>query len=190
MGTRNTIRHLGEARIVEAWGDVVKFIKCKIRNQDKYKWVAVDDEDFDYLNQWKWFEDKDGYAVRANIDRNTKKKLTAMPMHRLLMNPPKGMVVDHIDRSKTNNQRSNLRICTPEQNRYNMAPRNKLGLKGIKETKEGWSVRIRSNGEYIDLGVFDSVVMAVYAYNHAVDKYQGEYGYKNEIEKTLAGTSA
>lgn len=159
----------------------MKFIKCKIRNQDKFKWIAVSDEDYEELNRWSWFSDKDGYAVRASSDSNGR-KLTAMPMHRQLMSPPKGMVVDHIDRSKTNNQRSNLRICTSEQNRYNTAPRNKLKLKGINQLRNGmYEVKVRHNGTLIHIGQFDSVAAAVYAYNHHATRLQGEYAYKNEI---------
>ncbi|MBI5914019.1 MAG: sigma-70 family RNA polymerase sigma factor, partial [Bacteroidetes bacterium] len=45
------------------------------------------------------------------------------PMHRDIMQPPKGMVVDHIDHNTLNNRWCNLRLVTPEQNYANAGPR-------------------------------------------------------------------
>lgn len=76
------------------------------------KVALVDDSDYEWLSKHKWFC-QHGYAarnVRLNGARSTKR------MHQLIMNPPLGMVVDHIDQNKLNNQRSNLRLCVPRQN--------------------------------------------------------------------------
>jgi hypothetical protein len=159
----------------------MKFIRVKKRNKNAYKWVAVDDEDVAVLSNYSWFEDKNGYAVRAH------KGKTAMPMHRMLMNPPDGMCVDHIDRSKTNNQKSNLRICTRVENNYNRPSNNKLGVRGVHKVKDGYQVRLKANGELVYCETFESFVQAVYAYNRAAEKYHGEFAYKNEIKKAVHG---
>ena len=77
-------------------------------------YAKVDDEDFDWLNQWKWCAIvRDEVCVYAY---SNKKGL----MHRLILELTDSKVhTDHIDRDGLNNQRSNLRRCTPIQNNYN-----------------------------------------------------------------------
>lgn len=75
----------------------------------------VDDEDYEYLNQFHWLESY-GYAKR-NIMING--KLKSLLMHRVIMKPPVNLVVDHIDHNKLNNQKYNLRNCTSSENVMN-----------------------------------------------------------------------
>lgn len=75
--------------------------------------TIVDDEDYEYLNQFNW--QHSNYACRG-IRIN--KKLTVIQMHRVIMNAPKGMVVDHINHNKLDNRRSNLRIVTTAENNH------------------------------------------------------------------------
>ena len=42
-------------------------------------------------------------------------------MHRQIMNPPKGMVVDHIKGNRLDNTRAHLRVCTHSENSQNRA---------------------------------------------------------------------
>lgn len=52
--------------------------------------------------------------------------------------PPKGMVIDHIDRNAWNNQRSNLRFVTHAQNCQNSSRKqNKTGFRGVKVNNHG-----------------------------------------------------
>ncbi len=83
------------------------------------KFAQVDDEDYDYLNQWKWYTTKNHktfYAAR-HIRINGKQKL--IYMHRVIMNIIKGYKTDHIDHNGLNNQKYNLRICTCQENNRN-----------------------------------------------------------------------
>lgn len=54
-------------------------------------------------------------------------------LHRWLMKPPKGMVVDHINGNILDNRRKNLRVCTRKENAQNVKVHkdNKLGIKGV-----------------------------------------------------------
>jgi hypothetical protein len=69
----------------------------------------VDPADFDWLNQWMWYL-HGGYAVRYENEK-------VIFLHRALMQPPKGMIVDHKNRNKRDDTRANLHPCTRQENR-------------------------------------------------------------------------
>src|SRR5687767_1877850 len=73
--------------------------------------ALVDDADYEWLSKMRWSY-VNGYAVRNGTN-----------MHRLITSAPVGMDVDHIDRNRLNNQRSNLRVCTHKENMQNIANR-------------------------------------------------------------------
>ncbi len=97
------------------------------------KFTQVDDDKYDYLNQWKWYFD-DGYA-RRKVTVDGKQK--AISMHRLLMDAKKGQLVDHRNTDSLNNQCRNLRIANHSKNAMNMKKQpNKSSIyKGV--TKDG-----------------------------------------------------
>lgn len=86
--------------------------------------ALVDDEDYAFLNQFKWHTTTDGYAAR-NVKAG-KGKWRLLMMHRVIMNTPKGMDTDHRDHDTMNNQKDNLRICTRSQNNINHKKRKDL----------------------------------------------------------------
>jgi hypothetical protein len=71
--------------------------------------ALVDDEDFERLNQFKWRNSKTPNNLYAESG-------AFLRMHRLIMNCPDGLIVDHIDGDGLNNQKSNLRICSHQDN--------------------------------------------------------------------------
>ena len=80
--------------------------------------ALVDDEDYEWLNQWRWYVLKARhtfYAVRFDGGRT-------QSMHREIMCNPVGKEVDHSDMDGLNNQRINLRIATRSQNHKNVNP--------------------------------------------------------------------
>lgn len=82
--------------------------------------ILVDDDDFEWLSQWRWTIGGNGYAT-ASIKRPDGKRRTT-PMHRLIMNTPTGMIADHINRLRDDNRRSNLRNVTHHENMQNKTP--------------------------------------------------------------------
>lgn len=120
--------------------------------------ATVDDCDFELLNQWKWqvvCTDTKRYAGR-NPGGGGRSKYVSM--HRLLLNAPKGMEVDHLDGDGLNNRRSNLRLCTHAENLCNVGPprNNTSGIKGVSWYKRvrKWRVRITHLGKDIFAGYF------------------------------------
>jgi hypothetical protein len=97
------------------------------------QFTLVDEEDFNYLNQWKWHLGKGGYAYRRKYLSDGKDGFVSVYMHRLLLNPPPGMEIDHINGNGLDNHRANLRIVTHQQNSINHKVRcdNQSGLSGV-----------------------------------------------------------
>ena len=145
--------------------------KIKVGNT----FACVDDEDFDFLNQFSWKLHYKGYA-HASIK-----------MHRLVIPVSKDLQVDHKDWVKLNNQKNNLRQCTNAQNQQHNARGNinKNGYKGISYNAEypfnPWIARIGINKKRIYLGSYPTKELAAKAYNDAAKKYFGEFASLNEI---------
>lgn len=108
-------------------------------------------------------------------------------LHTLLMDPGRGMTVDHIDGNGLNNRRSNLRLCTPMQNQQNSAARKgKTSIyKGVTRPKRarGWRAQIRVNRQLILLGTFAQEEDAARAYDDAARRHFGPFARTNFPEK-------
>lgn len=138
------------------------------------KYALVDDEDYDRLNQWKWFAGKDynTFYARRNKGLNDKKSIP-ISMHREILNLKcgDGKMADHIDHNGLNNQRANLRLCTNAQNQWN----HRFHYKGIfKHQNNKWVARIWNNGKRLYLGMFDKQAEAKAAYQKAHKSRQQE----------------
>ncbi len=107
-------------------------------------------------------------------------------MYRLIMNAPKGMVVDHYDGNGLNNCRANLRICTRQQNAYNSRRSGGTSqFKGVHFEKATgkWRATITLKGEHFDLGLYDDEVEAARAYDRKAIELFGEFAYLNFPEE-------
>lgn len=146
------------------------------------QFALVDDEDFEYLNQFYWQAVKHGNTYYARrVDKTTKGK--RIYMHREITNCPKIMVIDHANRNGIDNQKANLRVCTQSQN---MA--NKLPLKGSRSKYMGvcyhkgskkWVAQMDSKGKHIYIGLFKTEENAAIAYNIYAERLHGEFARLN-----------
>ena len=154
------------------------------------KVALVDDEDYDYLNQWKWCLRGTGlgkfYAIRG-FEKSKKSNIKgSISMHRQLMKPTNGFVIDHLDGDTLNNQKINLRICTQSQNCSNQKKSisNTSGYKGVSYYKKNnrFNAKIAFNKKTIYLGSYIDPIDAARAYNAAALKYHGKFANINKID--------
>lgn len=152
----------------------------------KGKIALVDDEDYEFLMQWKWSVTKGRYTFYAErvapIDGRQKK----ISMHRLILGlTDPNIEGDHIDHNGLNNQRSNLRAATCSQQSYNRRNRkNSLSkYKGVcfHKAQKKWVSRISVPNKRIHLGYFDTELEAAFAYNNAAKKLHGDFAFLNKF---------
>lgn len=124
----------------------MKEIKC----ENHAGIILVDDEDYDRLIEFRWLWAK-GLICRG-IPCSGKRKPIANEIMR------QSGTIDHEDRNPFNNQKSNLRFCTQQQNCQN---RTKIqntsskykGVVYVKNRKK-WRACITLNGNKIYLGSY------------------------------------
>ena len=142
--------------------------------------VAVDEEDYDYLMKWKWHLTPKGYAMAYKS-----KGIGGILMHRLIMNAPKHMQVDHRDGNKLDNRKDNLRLCSRVQNCRNrkLNANNTSNFKGVTWDKKDkrFRAKIYVHRKTIHLGSYTEKVPAAIAYNNAATELFGEFARLNVI---------
>lgn len=122
--------------------------------------TIVDDEDYKWLSQWRWFCSTKGYAVRW-LPRHEK----LLYMHRIIMNTPDDKQVDHINRNRLDNRKENLRNVENIVNERNKSiyKNNKSGYKGVSwyKASQKWVVHISIDCRKKTIGYFDNFEEAV-----------------------------
>lgn len=144
------------------------------------RYALVDAADYEWLNQYQWHLCGGGYAARCEKGKR-------ILMHREIMKPPRGMVVDHIDANRSNNCRVNLRVCTPGENQRNQRKQrgSACPYKGVGYLKncKRCHAKLVFEGETVWLGHFDSEPEAARAYDRAAVEIFGEFARLNFPEE-------
>lgn len=136
--------------------------------------VLFDREDYPKIAQHKWSK-SGGYACTIIDGHNVR-------FHRLIIDCPEKMLIDHINRNRLDNRKCNLRICTTMQNNWNaIYPRFNGGHRGVIKLNRTnkWLARINVNYECIILGRYNSFEEAVEARLKAEKFYFGEFAPKD-----------
>lgn len=144
------------------------------------KTAIVDEADYVLLKYFRWHL-FGGYVGHSRRDENGKS--IVLFMHRIIINAPDGLEVDHINGNPFDNRRENLRLATRSQNCMNQKPKTRELPKGVSIWRRGGSAhfvaQIKINGKRIFLGRFADQRDAAQAYNVAAKKYFGEFARSN-----------
>jgi hypothetical protein len=139
------------------------------------QFAIVDIADFEWLNQWRWFASwGDGFYARRRVRGKN------LLMHREILQPRKGYLVDHRNGNTLDNRRENLREATTSVNAINRRIRcdNTSGYVGVKKNGNGWCASVSVGGRRISLGTFSLKEDAVFARLAGESRY-----YKNSVRK-------
>jgi len=149
------------------------------------QFAIVDDADFDWLNQWKWYAawqplGQCYYALRRPSVWTGKRP--TIIMHRFILAAPDGMKVEHENHNTLDNQRHNIRIATHAQNMHNSRKRrnNTTGFKGVcwQSERRKFYAQICLNRKNKFLGYFDKPEDAHAAYVKAATELHGKFACK------------
>lgn len=140
------------------------------------QFVLVDAADYEWLSRHKWSLLGNGYAARRERGKT-------IYMHREILQPPDGAIVDHCDGNRSNNCRRNLRACTRQENLRNQAKRAGClsQYKGVSYDKRHhkWFTTIYYDNKSFRLGAFDDEVEAARAYDRRAIEVFGSFARPN-----------
>jgi hypothetical protein len=142
--------------------------------------ALVDDDDAHEMLKSRWYPlttKGKVYAIRrwhvgapADFERL---------MHRAILKPRKGLLIDHTNGMTLDNRRSNIRIATPSQNTVNQDTSKKGERKyprGVHKTERGrFYATITQNRERIRIGGYDTPEEAHAAYCEEARRIFGEF---------------
>lgn len=146
--------------------------------------ALVSDSDYATVCKYNWHVEVTRHTTYAATSLNHPRR--TLRLHRLIMNAPKGVEVDHKNGNGLDNRRSNLRFATRAQNSHNS--RNKRSVyKGVTRLarlkKHPWQARIMVKGRQLHLGYFKTAAQAAFAYDVIAKHEYGAFGRGNGLIK-------
>jgi hypothetical protein len=161
--------------------------------------ALIDEEDWEKVSQHHWFLQNNGkgvlyvgariphpdggYRITPSDGARRARKKTIL-LHRVIMNPSPGYVVDHKNHNTLDNRKANLRVCTPLENARNIRGKKNSACKykGVhKSGKYTWTAQIRATEEAKTkcIATCPSPEEAALAYDAEAIKRHGEFACLN-----------
>jgi hypothetical protein len=145
--------------------------------------AIVDAADYEWLKEYKWYAGSPNRAGQVYARRNSSKGIVLM--HRMIMNPPKGKVVDHLNGNTLDNRRCNLHICTQRENTWNRRKTayGQSRFMGVSPRGDKWQAKV---GRHY-LGLFDDEVEAAQVRDREALRMYGAKAWLNFPPEPEAG---
>jgi len=137
--------------------------------------LLIDLDDIEKCKEYKWCMSQD-----RGVSRSKDRKLILI--YRLIMGYDEikcGIIIDHINRNKLDNRKSNLRFVTNQQNSFNSSKNdnNKSGIIGVRFDKHRnkWSAELMRDNNWKLKKRYKTKEEAIIARLQAEVKYFGEF---------------
>lgn len=137
--------------------------------------AKIDREDIERLAGLQLVKNGAGYIEIIEGAKRTK-------LHRFLIDAPDGRYVDHKNGDRLDNRKSNLRLCSPAENRRNSRSARALsGYKGVSrvDRPSKWRATLLKGGKRIYLGSYKTRIEAARAYDKGAREHFGEFACLN-----------
>jgi hypothetical protein len=162
--------------------------KKKIKLDKAFKWIIK--------LYYRTYNATSGY-IQCKLKSDPKS--STVPLQHLIMQPPKGMVADHIDPNKKwDYRRSNLQVITQQENLQKKLKGTTYAGKSTSSQYKGvslvkgsmkWHASIRYADMLLGLGDYQTEKLAAIAYNVYATLLFGQFARINEIEISEAELS-
>ena len=136
--------------------------------------ALVSEEDYEAVIRYKWSTHRNYFLTQ--IEGKT------VYMHRMILNAPNGMEVDHINRDPSDNRRENLRLSDRNRNNANRTSYTpKSGYRGvyIQTNGKSYQVKIDAYGRTFRGGTFYNKEDAARKYDELAKLHFGEFATLN-----------
>jgi hypothetical protein len=136
--------------------------------------IIIDDEDYDKIKDYNLQINRSPSSCSVfYYTKNNNGEYKRNILHRVLIDCPDGLFVDHINHNPLDNRKQNLRICTKQENlRNRRKPKNYNNTyKGVRQEKK--------YHKFILTFSFDSELDAKNEYNYLAKKYHKEFACLN-----------
>lgn len=153
------------------------------------KVAIIDKEDLKRVGQWKWSALPANLKMRENFyahrtvwhTESGKRIQRSISLHRLIMNFPRDLQVDHINGDGLDCRKVNLRLATRSQNSANCFKNriNQTGFRGVQRRGCIFMAKISINGKQTYLGTFKTAEDAARAYDKKAVEIYGEFATLN-----------
>lgn len=144
--------------------------------------LLFDEADVELIGQHTWTAVKNRQTLYAQSEVQVDGRRKGVYLHRLLVDAPSAMQVDHKNGNGLDDRRSNLRLATRSQNQANRGPTaaSTTGYKGVGQKPNGkYFAAVNFGGKYFRLGCYHDPWEAAQVYNAKALELWGEFAYLN-----------
>lgn len=136
--------------------------------------TLIDRDDYLRLKNYKYYlyKGERGYLFRVSTKVIDGKRPTFSLHQDIMGKPPKGMVIDHINRNKTDNRKCNLRFVTVNQNVQNTERDRNSPYQGVyKQVNKYFSKTTINKKTVVFVRDYNPIICAIAYDNHMLSKF-------------------